>query len=100
MGINLNDIYAAVNKVTAIQIEQLYAERDPRAKIDMDIMETDGHDYFGFHSDTVSCDEKWSCFMKEASTYIKKKKPGYTLLIKDLRKTGYTVSRSGKVSPW
>ena len=78
------------------RIEELLDERNPN--FDWNLLESEEHDWEQFVYD-VGCDEEWDIWMHECSTYIQNRLPGYTLLIKDLRKKNYSVSRSGEVSP-
>ena len=92
----LNKIYALIEEKKNKRIEELLDKRNPN--FDWDLLESEEHDWEQFVYD-VGCNEEWDIWMHECSTYIQNQLPGYTLLIKDLRKKNYSVSRSGEVSP-
>lgn len=98
--ITVDDIYQVVNARANEKIEKLYDQRAPwLANFDFEACERSGHDPAMVFDGIVSCDEQWGSFMNAASEYIKNKEYGYTMLIKDLRHDGYSVSRTGDVKP-
>ena len=92
----LNKIYALIEEKKNKRIEELLDERNPN--FNWNLLESEEHDWDQFIHD-VGCNEEWDIWMHECSMYIQNRLPGYTLLIKDLRKKNYSVSRSGEVSP-
>ena len=98
--ITINDIYEVVNTRASEKIEKLYDQRAPwLANFDFEACEMSGHDPAMVFDGIVGCDEEWESFMNAASDYIKNKEYGYTMLIKDLRNSGYSVSHAGNVKP-
>jgi hypothetical protein len=98
--ITIDDILEVINTRASKKVENLYTQRAPWLNnFDFEACEHEGHDPTVVFDGIVSCDDEWACFITEASTYIKNKEYGYSLLVKDLRKDGYMVSRSGNVFP-
>lgn len=92
----LSEIYAHIGQKKNERIEQLLDKYNPN--FNWDLLEDNEHDWLQFIHD-VDCDEEWDIWMNECSKYIQERLPGYTLLVKDLRKKNYSISRSGEVSP-
>lgn len=98
--ITVDDIYQVINTRANEKIERLYNQRAPwLANFDFEACEMAGHDPAMVFEGIVDCDEEWRSFMDAASDYIKNKEYGYTMLIKDLRNSIYSVSRTGNVKP-